>query len=63
MIRWGFRYNNQVGAVEMPWQNFFYHSDIYRSSMHASTEDFSPAALSNLLSSIEGMTELVENSG
>ena len=61
MIRYGFRFGNQVGTFEMPWQNFFYDVETYRASVTSSMDDFSPAALANLLSSIEGVTELVEN--
>ncbi len=63
MIRWGLRFKNQVGAFEMPWQNFFFDVETWRASVLCSPEDYSPAALSSLLSSIEGITELVENSG
>ncbi|MBO4770874.1 MAG: hypothetical protein J5563_08860 [Clostridia bacterium] len=62
MIRYGFRFGNQVGTFEMPWQNFFYDVETWRASMTSSIKDYSPAALANFLSSIEGVTELVENS-
>ncbi len=62
LIRYGFRFGNQVGTYEMPWQNFFYDVETWRASMTSSIEDYSPAALANFLSSIEGVTELVENS-
>ncbi len=70
MYRWGLRYNNQVDSVnmhltsvEMPWQNLFFHQETFRSSMAVQDSDFSPAALSNLLSSLDALDELVRNSG
>ena len=62
MIRWGIRINNQVGDFEMPWQNFFYNIENYRASMSSSDENFNVASMANMLSSIEGVTELVQNS-
>ncbi len=62
MYRYGFRYENQLGKYSMPWQNGFYHTDVYRSTMHSSPEDYSPSALANLLSTVKGgWTELVVN--
>ena len=57
MIRWGF---NQGSTTEMPWQNFFYHVETWRASMLSADGDYSPAALSNLLASLEGVTEMLE---
>ncbi len=69
LYRWGLRYKNQVDnvnghleSVEMPWQNLFYHQETYRSAMAAEDKDFSPAAVSNLLSALGGLDELVKNS-
>ena len=63
IIRYGFRCNNQVGEFEMPWQNMFYHAETYRSSINSDISDFNPAALSNLISAADGLTELVEKNG
>ncbi len=60
MIRHGFRAGNLVGPYEMPWQNFFFHTETYRASMLSDRADYSPAAMANLLSSVEGLTELVQ---
>ncbi len=61
MIRYGLRMRNLVGTYEMPWQNGFYHVETYRSVMHASVADYSPGALSNLLSALKGgTTELIQ---
>ncbi|MBO4414049.1 MAG: hypothetical protein J5830_05015, partial [Clostridia bacterium] len=68
IYRWGLRYNNRIDnvnnptSVEMPWQNLFFHQETYRSSMAAEDKDFNPAVLSNMLSSLSGLDELVKNS-
>ncbi len=70
LYRWGLRYRNQVDnvnnhltSVEMPWQNLFFHQESYRSSLMVEDRDYSPAALSNLLSALSGLDGLVKNSG